>query len=114
MIARFLPLLFLLCACSTTEQLGLEFPEDQAPLNRHFSFVVDLGDRILVDVGADMPGHNHGILTQPEWHQLPDGRWQVDGMLLHMPGIWELYFDYQMVDGSTRRLVHEINLEHGS
>jgi hypothetical protein len=114
MLARFLPLLCLLCACSATAQLSLEFPHGRAPLNRHFSFLVDIGNLELLDVGADMPGHNHGILTQPEWHKLADGSWQVDGMLLHMPGDWELYFDLKLADGSTRRWVYKLNLAHGS
>lgn len=89
----------------------IDFPGGQAPLNQVFSFTVDVGDRKLVSVNADMPSHGHGINTQPEWNKQDDGTWQVDGMLLHMPGAWELYFDVIESDGAERRLVVPLELD---
>lgn len=81
-------------------------------MNQHFSFIADIGAGDLLDANADMPGHGHGINTQPEWRPLGDGRWQIDGMLLHMPGYWELTFDVRRPDGSTEQLIYPLTLEH--
>ena len=99
------------CAMNTTS-VGVEFPNGGAPMNKHFSFVADVGTGELLYATADMPSHGHGINTQPEWRQLDDGRWQIDGMLLHMPGYWELMFDVRRPDGSTVQLIYPLTLEH--
>ena len=51
---------------------------------------------ILVDAG--MPQHAHGMTVRPTaQRERGNGRYEVDGMLLHMPGSWELYVD--VIDG---------------
>jgi len=113
--------IFLIAACSgeaskdtpptpTGAPAEVIFPGDQAPLNEVFSFTVHVGDRKLVSVNADMPSHGHGINTEPEWSKLEDGSWQVDGMLFHMPGAWELYFDVIGSDGAEERIVYPVEL----
>ncbi len=92
--------------------VAIEFPAGGAPMNQHFSFIADLGDGELLHATADMPSHGHGINTQPGWRRLDDGRWQVDGMLLHMPGYWELMFDVRRPDGSTEQLIYPLTLDH--
>jgi sugar lactone lactonase YvrE len=49
------------------------------------------GVRLLV--GAGMPEHQHGMTTQARVMPLGPGRYDVGGLLFHMPGYWELYFD---------------------
>lgn len=90
----------------------VEYPDGGPPLNEHFSFFIDLQGAVLVDVDADMPAHKHGILTDPTFELQDDGRYRVDGMLLHMPGAWELYFDLKAGENETTRLVIPLELEH--
>ena len=52
-------------------------------------------------VDAHMPAHRHGMNYSPEVTALGPGRWRAEGLLLHMPGRWELVF---VVDGD--RLTH--------
>lgn len=54
-------------------------------------------------VDASMPEHRHGMNYAPRIERLPDGRWQAEGLLFHMPGRWALEFQLGL-DGSTVRL----------
>jgi hypothetical protein len=51
----------------------------------------------LTDVGltvdAAMPEHQHGMNRRPVIHPGTGGEFQVEGLLFHMSGRWELYFD---------------------
>lgn len=49
-------------------------------------------------VDATMPAHDHGMDTTPEITKT-GGLFQVDGMLFHMAGDWELVF--AVSDGET-------------
>ena len=40
-----------------------------------------------------MPAHGHGMMTESTTELQLDGSYLATGMLLHMPGDWELYFD---------------------
>jgi hypothetical protein len=51
-------------------------------------------------VDATMPQHGHGMNYRPTVEALGDGRFRADGMLLHMPGRWQLSFT---VGGETLR-----------
>ena len=46
-----------------------------------------------VAVRGWMPEHGHGMLRRPEVEDEGDGWYRVRGMLLHMGGFWELFFD---------------------
>jgi hypothetical protein len=48
---------------------------------------------IGVEVDARMPAHFHGMGRVPKLIRRPDGTFLAEGMLFHMPGRWELYFD---------------------
>jgi hypothetical protein len=48
---------------------------------------------------AAMPHHGHGMNVAPTVKRTKPGEFRVDGMLFHMPGYWELYFD--LVQGGT-------------
>jgi hypothetical protein len=37
-----------------------------------------------------MPAHGHGMVTEAKVTELAPGRFRVDGVKLHMPGVWEL------------------------
>ncbi len=101
-------------ACATPRaELDILFPPGGPPLNQHFTFEVTVDGADLVGVDAGMPAHNHGINTVPEILPLGDGHWQVSGMLLHMPGAWEMYFDLRDAAGRSHRVVRPLQLEHG-
>jgi hypothetical protein len=63
-----------------------------------------------LSVNAAMPEHDHGMNTRPRVVAQPDGSYRVEGLLFHMPGRWELYFDVSD-GGSTERAQVEVNLE---
>lgn len=94
------------------------FVPQPAPLvsGRHFSLdlvVCPLGGAALpvaLQVDADMPAHRHGMNYRPTVRALGDGRYRVDGLLLHMPGRWRLLFDIS-ADGRLERLTREVDVE---
>ena len=45
-------------------------------------------DRIVFD--ATMPAHRHGMNYQPRIMDVGDGVYQIDGLLFHMPGTWQI------------------------
>jgi hypothetical protein len=51
-------------------------------------------------VDATMPQHGHGMNYRPTVESLGDGRFRASGLLLHMPGRWQLSF---VVGGETLR-----------
>jgi hypothetical protein len=68
-----------------------------APLPLSQFFALDLavcaqdGGRIDPPrVDATMPQHGHGMNYRPTVEPLGEGRYRVNGMLLHMPGRWQL------------------------
>ena len=67
-------------------------------------------DEVELAVDAAMPHHRHGMLQVPVVEQRPDGVFTVEGMLFHMPGYWELYFDVT-VDGITERTQFVVELD---
>lgn len=42
---------------------------------------------------AKMPSHGHGMNYRPEVTMQEAGHYQVDGLMFHMPGQWQLRFD---------------------
>jgi len=72
------------------------------PLNEGFSLEVWVADAedpelaleaVELEVDAGMPDHGHGMIRTPRVTRLEAGHFEVEGMLFHMPGYWELYFD---------------------
>lgn len=75
---------------------------DAIPMNEEFALVAWVFDardpaRPLADVeltvDAGMPAHGHGMNRTPLLERTPDGGFRARGLLFHMPGAWELYFD---------------------
>lgn len=76
------------------------------PLSQFFSFDLavsarDGGRADAPRVDATMPQHGHGMNYRPTLESLGEGRYRVNGMLLHMPGRWQLSI---AVGGETLRL----------
>jgi hypothetical protein len=53
-------------------------------------------------IDAAMPHHGHGMNVAPRMRREGPGRWKAAGMLLHMPGRWELFIDLDR-DGFVER-----------
>ena len=88
------------------------------PLNQPFTMHVQVLDSSRAPVGNDvelqvdgrMPHHRHGMNTQPQVTRQSQGVFRVEGMLFHMPGRWELYFDISS-GGRTERAQDVVMLE---
>ncbi len=64
---------------------------------------------VTVVVDADMPAHRHGMNTVPSITRTGDGRFRVDGMLMHMPGAWAIFVDAG-AGAAAERATFEVNL----
>lgn len=53
-------------------------------------------------VDAHMPEHRHGMNYEPTVKALGPGRWRAEGLMLHMPGKWELVFEVRAAGKSDR------------
>jgi hypothetical protein len=65
---------------------------------------------LTVQVDARMPAHGHGMNRVPKLTAQPDGSTKAEGMLFHMPGHWELYFDITQA-GKTERAQVDVELK---
>jgi Uncharacterized conserved protein len=71
------------------------------PLNKPFDMDVAVlragtdkpAEGVKITIGAVMPAHYHGMNTAPEITKTGPAQWRVRGMLLHMPGAWQVTFD---------------------
>lgn len=71
-----------------------------------------LADNVDLSVSATMPAHFHGMTTEPRVTKEGDGTWRVDGMLLHMPGVWQINFDLSIEGmGMTERAQADVMLQ---
>ena len=64
----------------------------------------------VLRVDADMPEHRHGMNYRASVSAAGDGRYLAEGLLLHMPGRWQLLIDVER-DGRAERLATDLVLE---
>lgn len=64
--------------------------------------------RVAVD--ADMPAHKHGMNYRPTVRALAPGRYQAEGLLLHMAGRWRILIDLQPAQGAALRIEAPIDV----
>lgn len=62
-----------------------------------------------VRVDARMPAHGHGMNYRPKSTQLAAGHYRFGGLILHMPGQWQLRFDVIQA-GQRTRLTTDLEL----
>lgn len=67
-------------------------------------------DAQLLKVDATMPDHRHGMNYLPSLTPLGNGQWQVNGMVWHMAGRWELRLQTQLA-GATHTLTQSVQLK---
>lgn len=108
--------------CSAAGGYGLRVTSDPSPvpLNEPFDLRVEVRrgcapeapapDGLLLRVSGWMPVHRHGMNTQPRVQALGQGRYAVQGLVLHMSGLWELHFDLWR-DALLERAQWELDLE---
>jgi hypothetical protein len=81
---------------------------DPVVVGRHFTLDFALCPRPPaglpedVRVNAHMPQHRHGMNYLPSVTALGSGIYHAQGLMFHMPGRWELYFDLQGSSGPVR------------
>lgn len=63
-----------------------------------------------IAVDARMPAHGHGMNYKPSLRSLGGDRYRVEGLMLHMPGSWELVFEVTGGDGTRARATQTIQL----
>ena len=61
-------------------------------------------------VDARMPEHRHGMNYRARVFRKPDGIYVAEGLLFHMPGLWQLMFDVERGD-RMERLTTDLDLE---
>jgi hypothetical protein len=89
----------------------------EIPLNEPFTVHTAVFDaangapvEVTLDVDARMPAHRHGMVRAPAQVRNDDGTFTTTGMLFHMPGDWQLYFDVTR-GGVTERAQTDIELD---
>lgn len=88
------------------------------PLNEPFKiefWIEPAGERealgeISVDVDARMPQHHHGMYRLPRVQSLGGDHFEAAGLLFHMPGYWEIYFDITS-GGVTERAQFAVEID---
>ena len=84
---------------------------DPIPLNRSFELELTVRgaggggppvDGLDLRVSGWMPDHGHGMNRRPRVTPQGGGRYLVRGMLLHMPGHWEIYVELVDDDQAER------------
>ena len=63
-------------------------------------------------VDAWMPAHRHGMNYSATVRALGDGRYRAEGLMLHMPGHWQLTFEWPAAaaEQAPLRLVRDVSL----
>lgn len=91
---------------------------DPIPLNRFFAIdvqVMDIAGNLItpeqaeLTVDAGMPQHGHGMNHVPRVRTSKNG-WTAEGLLMHMPGDWQIYFDLE-IDGVSYRGQTPMNID---
>jgi hypothetical protein len=90
---------------------------DPIPMNQLFDLVVTAtpkaagsGNAPAIEVDARMPAHGHGMNRVPKVARQGDGSFKAEGLLFHMPGHWELYFDISQ-GGKSERAQFDVDLK---
>jgi len=94
----------------------LKGKSDRMPMAKHFTLEVQLCDQHGISAArlhtadATMPEHRHGMNYRPLITPLGDGRFRVEGMMLHMAGHWQLAFEVQ-AGKETSILTHDVQID---
>ena len=92
---------------------GVYVEVEDIPLARPFSMRINVCDDAEIEnlrVDALMPAHQHGMNYNPSVTALDNNVFEVNGMLFHMPGEWELQVDLA-ADGKALFYKHTIAIK---
>jgi hypothetical protein len=97
--------------------VAFEPAPDPIPLNELFRLAVTVKDGdgrplpgVDLAVSAVMPEHQHGTNLTPKVRKVEEGRFEVEGLLFHMPGRWWLRLDLHRGE-ETAQAVFEMVLD---
>jgi hypothetical protein len=65
----------------------------------------------MVVIDATMPAHGHGMSYRPKSERVEPVYYRITGLMLHMPGTWQITFDLLLQGGRRVRLTHEVDLK---
>lgn len=90
---------------------------DPVPLNKFFRvrlLLQDAQNRLLngasLTVNATMPEHNHGMNVKPKVKALGQGQYEIQGLLFHMAGYWEMAIDIQQ-GGKHEKVIFGVTVD---
>lgn len=86
---------------SGSVRVGWQSSPAKIQVGEPFELVVSVCPKgaLLRKVDASMPLHRHGMNYRPSIHPVGEGRWQVQGMVWHMSGMWQLAFSVALPGG---------------
>jgi hypothetical protein len=83
-------------------------------VGKHFSLdalvCAETGTPVLERVDATMPEHRHGMNYRATVGAKGPGRYVAEGLMFHMPGLWQLVFDVERA-GQRTRLTSDLELQ---
>lgn len=85
---------------AVTAEFAAALRPDPAPVRISETFALDIAlcpgshaAPALRRVDAEMPAHRHGMNYRPSLTATGPDRWRAEGLLFHMPGLWEIRLD---------------------
>lgn len=90
--------------------------EPEPAVGQHFVLLLTVCGRTgpvapdSVEVDARMPAHGHGMNYRPGITPLGAGGFRAEGLMLHMPGRWDLEFVVRE-GGRAERVLHRLDLQ---
>ncbi len=86
------------------------------PVGQHFVLDFELCPRgeaappAEVRVDARMPEHRHGMNYRPSVRSAAPGVYRAEGLMFHMPGRWELMFEWRDGQATPQRLLQSLQI----
>jgi hypothetical protein len=98
-------------------QIAWRAAPSPVPVGKHFALDIalcappGLALPAALRVDATMPEHKHGMNYRPSVKAQGAGLFRAEGLMFHMPGRWELAFEWRDTSGATRRLAQSLSVQ---
>ena len=98
-------------------QIAWRAAPSPVPVGKHFALDIALcapaGQALpaALRVDATMPEHKHGMNYRPGVSARGPGQFRAEGLMFHMPGRWELVFEWRDGTGAVRRLAQPLTVQ---
>ncbi len=103
---------------NATYRLAFSSTPSPIVMGTHFSLAIAVcplaGNPVAntLRVDAIMPAHQHGMNYAPSLRQIGPGLYRADGLMFHMPGLWEFRFELRGKQSSKpERLSYQLTLD---